>query len=444
MSRRRLERRAASDIRSGNCGDDALSGGIIEWLRCIQTWRGYISAADFASMAELDGSDSAADASFDAQTDDDCVLARVCVGLPCALAGADQRCRFIAERAALVGQDIVRETCLSRCWQAPAAVLDGPPLRASSGSESSIQKSHERLQIYLSSGGYGVFKSCRSKHRSPESIHYSLSANSVAALEKASAPLGVRLRELRASNAENKLCLIIDERRPAEMSQTYFIENFTHHVIEGLLICAFAAGAKEIVIGYDRRHRSLRRLLESEIASAKTSGIECSSRIVFADASANMEKSLLRTLSFGESGENTSSVLMVSPEILRWVPEILAMGTDAIEGANGNRITPALFSISGCVATPGVYKAHVGSTVRELIDVAGGIKDGRQFHSFVAGEWSNPAIPARYAGLSIDAASLMRTPLLSFPIAVISRGDPLQRPCAFEAELFPDQISRKG
>jgi formate dehydrogenase len=443
MSRHPLDSRPQSSFRSGHQGENAGGRGVIDWLRRIQSWRGYISAADFASVVDL-AADSSSNASNEPQADDDCVLARVCVGLPCALAGADQRCRFIAERAALVGQDIVRETCLSRCWEAPAAVLDGPPPRENPDPDLSAQKGDERLQSYLSSGGYSVFKSCLSKRRTPESILYSLSANSIASLEKASSPLGVRLRELRTVNAASKLCLVIDESRPAEMSQTYFIENFTHHVIEGLLICAYAAGAKEIVIGYDRRHRLLRRLLESEIARAKASGVECSLRIAFVDASAETEQNLLRKLCFAEGGDKASSVLIVSPEILRWVPEILAMGTDAFEGASGERIAaPVLFSISGCVATPGVYKARVGSTVQELIDVAGGIKDGQHFHSFVAGEWSNPAIPARYANLSIDGASLMQTPLLSFPIAVISHGDPLQRPCAFGAEHFPGQIPGK-
>jgi hypothetical protein len=188
-------------------------------------------------------------------------------------------------------------------------------------------------------------------------------------------------------------------------------------------------------------------LLEAEITRAKASGIDCPSRFVFADANTDAEQGLIRALCLGESGtaERASSVLIVNPELLRWIPEILAMGTDAFEGEKGSKTAaPALFSISGSVAAPGVYKAHVGSTVQELIDIAGGIKDGRQFHSFVAGEWSNPAIPARYAGLSIDNASLMQMPLLSFPIAIISHGDPLQRPCAFGAELFPGQISRKG
>ena len=443
ISRHPLDSRPQSSFRSGHQGESASGRGVIDWLRRIQSWRGYISPDDFASVVDFTAADSS-NASSELHADDECVLARVCVGLPCALAGADQRCRFIAERAALVGQDIVRETCLSRCWEAPAAVLDSPAPRQNLHSDASAQKGDDRLQTYLSSGGYSVFKSCLSKRRSPESILYSLSANSIASLEKASSPLGARLRELRAVNAANKLCLIIDEGRPAEMSQTYFIENFTHHVIEGLLICAYAGGAKEIVIGYDRRHRLLRRLLESEIARAKASGVECPSRIIFVHASADTEQSLLRRLCVGESGDKASSVLIVNPEILRWVPEILAMGTDAFEAANGNRIAaPVLFSISGCVATPGVYKANVGSTVQELIDVAGGIKDGQQFHSFVAGEWSNPAIPARYANLSIDGASLMQTPLLSFPIAVISHGDPLQRPCAFGAEHFPSQIRGK-
>jgi hypothetical protein len=326
MWRHPLASQPASSFRHGNRDESFVSRGFIEWLRRIQAWRGYISAADFASVLDLADLDSVPDAGSDVQAADHGVLARVCVGLPCALAGADERCRFIAERAALVGEDIVRETCLSRCWEAPAAVLDVP--LPPGGVGSLPQDSDERLQSYLSSGGYSVFKSCLSKRRNPESILYSLSANSIAALEKARIPLGARLRELRTANAANKLCLIVDECRPAEMSQTYFIENFTHDVIEGLFICAYVAGAKEVVIWCDRRHRRVRRLLETEIARTKASGIDCPSRFVFADGSSNAEQGLVRTLCLGESpmAGRTSSVLIVSPEILRWIPEILAMG----------------------------------------------------------------------------------------------------------------------
>jgi NADH-quinone oxidoreductase subunit F len=55
-----------------------------------------------------------------------------------------------------------------------------------------------------------------------------------------------------------------------------------------------------------------------------------------------------------------------------------AIGTAASSG-------PKLFCLSGSVARPGVYEVDFGMTLRELIDLAGGIADGRRLRTVLLG-----------------------------------------------------------
>ena len=69
---------------------------------------------------------------------------------------------------------------------------------------------------------------------------------------------------------------------------------------------------------------------------------------------------------------------MNNVETLVNIPLILAMGGEAYatigtEGSTG----PKLFCLSGHVERPGTYEVEFGATLRDLIDLAGGVSGGR-------------------------------------------------------------------
>src|SRR5690606_13804931 len=68
------------------------------------------------------------------------------------------------------------------------------------------------------------------------------------------------------------------------------------------------------------------------------------------------------------------------------------------------------------------------------VAMAGGMEDGYDFDSFVAGDWSNPALPAHLGNVTIDCepeGSAQR----GVPIVLISRQDHAARLCAFRSDL---------
>ena len=63
---------------------------------------------------------------------------------------------------------------------------------------------------------------------------------------------------------------------------------------------------------------------------------------------------------------------------------------------------PGVFSISGKVERPGNYEAPMGATARELIAMAGGIKDGKQLKAFTPGGSSTPFLTADHLDTAMD------------------------------------------
>src|SRR5262249_989761 len=149
------------------------------------------------------------------------------------------------------------ETCAGRCWRAPVVIRDGD-VRSGAGETADFGEAEE-FELYCGSGGYGVLRSCLAKRRNVEGVISDLSSSAVGRFEKADASLGSRIKDLRTRDASVRLLMLIDEDRPGEMAQSFFLSQFPHRVLEGLLIVAYAAGSSEIVLYYKRRHENVCR-----------------------------------------------------------------------------------------------------------------------------------------------------------------------------------------
>jgi NADH-quinone oxidoreductase subunit F len=75
---------------------------------------------------------------------------------------------------------------------------------------------------------------------------------------------------------------------------------------------------------------------------------------------------------------NVETLANVIPIMLRGGPAFAAIGT---EQSTGTR----LFCLSGSVRRPGVYEVPFGATLRELIDMAGGLPEGRTMKAILLG-----------------------------------------------------------
>ncbi len=96
---------------------------------------------------------------------------------------------------------------------------------------------------------------------------------------------------------------------------------------------------------------------------------------------------------------NVESIATV-PYILQYgAPEFARFGTEKSKGFG-------LFSLSGHVTTPGQYEAPLGTTLRELLDLAGGIRSGHHLKFWTPGGSSTPLFTDQHLDVPLDYESV--------------------------------------
>ncbi|OZF42830.1 NADH-quinone oxidoreductase subunit F [Rhodococcus sp. 14-2470-1b] len=90
-------------------------------------------------------------------------------------------------------------------------------------------------------------------------------------------------------------------------------------------------------------------------------------------------------------------------ESIASVPSILRNGVDWFRSM-GSEKSPGftLYSLSGHVTTPGQYEAPLGITLRELLDYAGGVREGHSLKFWTPGGSSTPIFTADHLDVPLD------------------------------------------
>jgi NADH-quinone oxidoreductase subunit F len=108
---------------------------------------------------------------------------------------------------------------------------------------------------------------------------------------------------------------------------------------------------------------------------------------------------------------NVESVASVPAIINNGVPWFTAMGTEKSKGFT-------LYSLSGHVNNPGQFEAPLGITLRQLLDIAGGVRNGHKLKFWTPGGSSTPIftdahldVPLDYEGVAA-AGSMLGTKAL--------------------------------
>src|SRR5512145_2053197 len=92
---------------------------------------------------------------------------------------------------------------------------------------------------------------------------------------------------------------------------------------------------------------------------------------------------------------NVESIASV-PAIVKNGPEWFAsLGTEKSKGF-------VIYSLSGHVKRPGQYEAPLGITLRELIDLAGGMREGHELKFWTPGGSSTPLLTAEHLDVPLD------------------------------------------
>lgn len=222
-----------------------------------------------------------------------------------------------------------------------------------------------------------------------------------------------------------------DESEPGTCKDIPLMMANPHALIEGMAITSFAIGSNhafiylrgEVVHVYRRLLAAVRQAREAGLLGTNILGTGYDLEItVHAGAGAYIcgeETALLDSLE-GRRGQprlkppfpavaglyarptvvnNVESVASV-PGIIRGGEQWFgAMGTEKSKGHG-------FFSLSGHVIRPGQYEAPLGITMRELLDLAGGIRDGHQLKFWTPGGSSTPIFTAEHLDTPLDFDSV--------------------------------------
>jgi NADH-quinone oxidoreductase subunit F len=224
-----------------------------------------------------------------------------------------------------------------------------------------------------------------------------------------------------------------DEGEPGTCRDLPLIMNDPHSMVEGIIIACFAVRAEHAFV-YIRGEavHAIRRVTaavrEAEArgylgANILGSGFNC--RItVHGGAGAYIcgeETALLDSLE-GRRGQPrlkppfpATNGLYDAPTVvnnvgtLASVPYIVLGGSDwyKLLGPEGSPGT-SIYSLSGRVKNPGQYEAPMGTTLRELLELAGGMSRGKELKFWTPGGASCPLLTREHLDLPLDFDSVAK------------------------------------
>ena len=362
------------------------------------------------------------------------ITIRVCDGLSCELAGANQ---LIAKLSQLLGGKsikVIPAPCVGRCEQAPVAVVhQNAVVHATTESVVSAVTSNQKWQAlpdyedmdaYIANGGYELLKQIQSKAIEPEKIIQTMESSGLRGLGGAGFPAGRKWRIVREQTAPRLMAVNIDEGEPGTFKDRTYLERDPHRFIEGMLIAAQVVGIDAIYIYLRDEYHGCRQLLETELARLKANPpcplplIELrrgAGAYICGEESAMIEsiegkrgEPRMRPPYIAQVGLFGRPTLEHNFETLYWVRDILQKGADWFSGfGRHGRKGLRSFSVSGRVKNPGVKLAPAGITIEELInEYCGGMQEGHTFYAYLPGGASGGILPASMKDIPLDFDTL--------------------------------------
>ena len=293
----------------------------------------------------------------------------------------------------------------------------------------------DEIDAYTADDGYKALEKVL-KTMTPEQVIEEIKISGLGGRGGAGFPTWFKWNAARQAKGDEKYLICnADEGDPGAFMDRAVIESDPHNLIEGMLIGAYAIGAKEAVV-YVRAEYPLAIVrLTNAIKQAEEkgylgdnilgTGFSCHMRIK-AGAGAFVcgeETALIESLE-GSRGmprlkppfpaqagywlkpsniNNVETFANIAWIINNGGAAFSAMGT---ENSKGTKV----FAVTGKVKRSGLVEIPMGMTLRDVIfGIAGGIRDGKEFKAVQMGGPSGGCIPAHLLDTVIDYRALGAT-----------------------------------
>ena len=293
----------------------------------------------------------------------------------------------------------------------------------------------DEIEDFIQADGYTAIKKVLNE-MTPEDVIEVIKTSVLAGRGGAGFPTWFKWNAARQSDGEEKYLICnADEGDPGAFMDRAVIESDPHTLIEGMLIGAYAIGAKNAVVYVRAEYPLAIKRLERAIEQATEAGY-LGDNILGTDFSCKMtikagagafvcgeETALIESLEGhrgmprlkppfpAQSGywrkpsniNNVETFANVSWIINNGGAAFASMGT---EGSKGTKV----FAVTGKVKRSGLVEIPMGKTLRDVIfDIGGGMKGDKAFKAVQMGGPSGGCIPAELIDTVIDYKALGAT-----------------------------------
>lgn len=277
-----------------------------------------------------------------------------------------------------------------------------------------------RLADYVGRGGYVALKRILTDKLSPESVIEEVKTSGLRGRGGAGFPTGLKWTFMpRQYDGQKYLICNSDEGEPGTFKDRDILRYNPHAIIEGMAIAAYAMG---VSVGYNYIHGEIwaeYARFEEAIDEARAAGflgddilgsgfnLQLHAFHGYGAYICGEETALLESIegkkgqprykppfpaSVGLYGQPTT---INNTETFASVPFIMQMGGENFAAlGKGNSGGTKIFSISGDVALPGNYEVPLGTPFAKLLELAGGVRDGKKLKAVIPGGSSSPVVTA--------------------------------------------------
>jgi len=259
----------------------------------------------------------------------------------------------------------------------------------------------ESLDAYRGSGGFVALEKARSM--GPAAVIAEVTASKLMGRGGAAFPTGKKWDAVsRAAATPHYLVCNADESEPGTFKDRVLLEADPFAIVEAIAIAAFATGCERAYVyvrgEYPLSAARMRLAIDASRAAGLLSGLQIEIRRGGGAYICGEETALFESIE-GRRGEPRNKppfpvqaglfgkpTVVNNVETLANVPHIILDGAAAFAAVGTPQSTGTrLFCLSGSVRFPGVYEAAFGTTLRDVIDMAGGLRPGRTLRAVLLG-----------------------------------------------------------
>ncbi len=288
------------------------------------------------------------------------------------------------------------------------------------------------LAEYKRLGGFQALEKCIT-HLSPDEIIDTIKQSGLKGRGGGGFPSGIKWEIVKNADSEIKYVICNgDEGDPGAFMDRMLLESYPFRIIEGLMIAAYAVGAKsglfyiraEYPLAVSRIKEALKLCEENKLLgnNIMNSGFSFEMKVfegagaficgeetaLIASVEGNRGIPSMRPPFPAEKGLWDHPTLINNTETFSLIPWIIKQGAEAFakigsENSKGSKV----FALAGKISRGGLIEVPIGITIRQIVEkIGGGIPNEKAFKAVQIGGPSGGCIPESMADIPIDFESL--------------------------------------